>query len=377
MGMEEAKPARTPAPELVFPGDQLNFNERPLVVIWEVTQACDLACFHCRASAQPLRDLRELTTVEGKRLIDEVAEMQSPIFVLTGGDPLKRRDIYDLVEHAAHQGVRPSLTPSATPLLTRDALRALKDRGLARLAVSLDGSVPDLHDAFRGVRGSWSRTLEAVAWAREVGLPVQINTTVTARNRHDLQNIATLLSEQDVVLWSVFFLVPTGRGKQEDLISAQQAEEVFETLYQIAQGVRFHIKTTEGQHYRRFLLQKRAANSAAGIDSGKRGRVPQRAGVNDGKGFIFISHLGEVFPSGFLPLPVGNVREAALADIYRNSPLLQALRDPDCLKGKCALCEYRNVCGGSRARAFAVSRDPFASDPLCCYEPQAALSEAV
>ncbi len=359
----EAAPAAYTAVE-----DRLNFHERPLVVIWEVTQACDLACFHCRASAQPLRDVHELTTAEGKRLIGEIADLGSPIFVLTGGDPLKRRDIYELVEYAAQRGVRPSLTPSATPLLTQAALVELKSRGLARLALSLDGSTPGLHDKFRGVRGSWSRTLEAVRWAREAGLPVQINTTVTAHNRHDLENIATLLERQDVVLWSVFFLVPTGRGRSEDLISAQQAEEVFAQLYDLAKRVRFHIKTTEGQHYRRFLIQQKR-KEAAGGDASKRSRVPDRIGVNDGKGFIFISHLGDVYPSGFLPLFCGSVRESSLADIYRNSPLLQALRDPEHLKGKCGICGFNQVCGGSRARAFAATRDPFAPDPLCAYDP--------
>jgi AdoMet-dependent heme synthase len=378
--MSEAGDASRKQPETdsFFAPDKLNFNERPLVVIWEVTQACDLACFHCRACAQPLRDLRELTTVEGKRLINEVAEMGSPIFVLTGGDPLKRRDIYDLVEYAAQRGVRPSLTPSATPLLTREALVELKRRGLARLALSLDASTPELHDTFRGVHGSWARTLEAVCWAREAGLPVQINTTVTARNRHDLENVATLLEQQDVVLWSVFFLVPTGRGQKEDLITAAEAEQIFETLHSISQRVRFHIKTTEGQHYRRFLLQKQAKARARTSDDSTpaRGRVPSRVGVNDGKGFVFISHLGDVFPSGFMPLFAGNVREAPLAEIYRDSPLMQALRDPDCLKGKCCLCEYRNICGGSRARAFSVTGDPFAPDPLCAYQPPAMHSSA-
>jgi len=365
-----AKPnAATAQPDALFAGDQLNFDERPLVAIWEVTQACDLSCFHCRACAQPLRDLRELTTAEGKRLIDDIAELKVPIFVLTGGDPLKRHDIYELVEHAAQKGVRPSLTPSATPLLTRAALARLKSCGLARLAVSLDGATPELHDAFRGVPGSWSRTLEAVRWAREVGLPVQINTTVSARNRGNLEEIAALLEQFDIVLWSVFFLVPTGRGQQADLITAEEAEEVFAQLYAISKRVRFHIKTTEGQHYRRFLLQQKIREASGDVEGSRRGRVPQRAGVNDGKGFIFISHMGDVYPSGFLPLLAGSVRHSSLADIYRNSPLLQALRDTDCLKGKCSVCEYRNVCGGSRARAFAVTRDPFASDPLCAYVP--------
>jgi radical SAM protein with 4Fe4S-binding SPASM domain len=215
------------------------------------------------------------------------------------------------------------------------------------------------------------RTIEAIRWSREAGLPVQINTTVTARNRADLENIAALLEQEQVVLWSVFFLVPTGRGKREDLITAEEAEQVFQTLFNISKRVKFHIKTTEGQHYRRFLLQQ---NSRAAIGSSPvRSRVAQRAGVNDGKGFIFVSHRGDVYPSGFLPLFAGNVRQEPLSDIYRNAPLLQALRDPDCLKGKCFECEYRNVCGGSRARAFAVTGDPFAADPLCCYQPGSTL----
>jgi len=340
---------------------------RPLVVIWEVTQACDLSCYHCRASAQPSRDGLELSTAEGKRLISEVAEMGSPIFVITGGDPLKRNDIFELVEYAASIGIRPALTPSATKLLTREAIFELKKLGLARLAISLDASTAEVHDSFRGVPGSWARTIEAMRWAKEAGLPLQVNTTVTARNRHDLEDTAALLEQEQVVLWSVFFLVPTGRGKREDLFTAEDAEQVFAKLFEISKRVRFHIKTTEGQHYRRFLLQQ---NSRAADGSGPvRSRVAQRAGVNDGKGFIFISHRGDVYPSGFLPLYAGSIRDKRLTDIYRYSPLLQALRDPDCLKGKCFECEFRNACGGSRARAFAMTGDPFASDPLCCYQP--------
>jgi radical SAM protein len=347
--------------------DRLNFNERPLIVIWEVTQACDLACYHCRASAQPCRDSQELSTAEGKRLISEIAEMGAPIFVITGGDPLKRHDIYELVEHAANLGIRPALTPSATKMLTREALFELKKRGLSRLALSLDASTPEVHDGFRGVKGSWARTMEAMRWAHEAGLPLQVNTTVTGRNQHDLENIATLLENEQVVLWSVFFLVPTGRGKKEDLFTAKDAEAVFAKLFEISKRVRFHIKTTEGQHYRRYLLQQNTKVAAAGAPL--RARVAQRAGVNDGKGFVFVSHRGEVFPSGFLPLYAGSVREKRLADIYRYAPLMQALRDPDCLKGKCFECEFRVACGGSRARAFAMTGDPFAQDPLCCYQP--------
>ncbi len=388
----------------------IDFNERPFIVIWETTQACDLACMHCRASAQPLRHPLELTTSEAKRLIDEVAELKAPVFVLTGGDPLKRPDTYDLVEYATTHGVRTSLTPSATPLLTPDAIAELKRRGLARLAVSLDASSAQLHDAFRRVPGSYDWTLRAVRSARAIGLPVQINTTITRHNLDDLDRMIALLETLDIVLWSVFFLVPTGRGKAVDLITAEEFEQVFEKLYQTAQRVRFDIRSTEAQHYRRFLLQRRVEERKSppfaktgrkggppidiGSDKGGPplsgaplerkegkavffpvgmtadgiGRAPK--GINDGKGFVFVSHLGEVFPSGFLPISAGNVRKHSLGDLYRNSPLFVALRDTSKLEGKCGVCEFREVCGGSRARAYALTGNPFAEEPCCVYVPK-------
>jgi len=357
----------------------MNFNETPFIVIWEATQACDLACLHCRASAQPQRSHLELSTEEGKDLIDQVAQMAAPLFVLTGGDPLKRPDIYDLVKYGTHRGVRMSMTPSATPLLTRAAIAKLQLCGLARLAVSLDGSTAEIHDAFRGVPGSYALTLDAVRWAGELGLPVQINTTITRRNLSDFESMVALLGTFDMALWSVFFLVPTGRGRLQDLVSAEEFEDVFRKLAEVSRTARFDIKTTEAQHYRRYLAQKRAAdrrnNSAsAALPHGKPsedgiGRAPR--GLNDGKGFVFISHKGEVFPSGFLPLAGGNIRRQPLAEIYRNSPLFKRLRDTSNLKGKCGVCEFREICGGSRSRAFALTGDPFASDPSCVYQPNA------
>ena len=365
-----------------FPGGPVttaDFSQTPFIVIWEVTQACDLACVHCRASAQAHRNPFELSTDEARKLIADVAGLRAPVFVLTGGDPLKRPDIYDLVEHATACGVRTSLTPSATPLLTREALAALQARGLARLAISLDGPTAEIHDAFRRVPGSYDWTLGAIRWARQLALPAQINTTITRHNLRYLDDIIALLQTLDIVLWSVFFLVPTGRGQTIDLISAEEFEQVFEKLYQVSRQVKFDIKSTEAQHYRRFLLQRRTearragqpdsslakvfgATSADGI-----GRAPR--GINDGKGFVFISHMGEVFPSGFLPVSAGNVRRHSLAELYRHSPLFTALRDTANLKGKCGVCEFREVCGGSRARAYAVSGDVFAEEPNCVYQP--------
>jgi radical SAM protein len=355
----------------------IDFSERPYIVIWEVTQACDLACVHCRACAQPRRDPFELSTEEGRRLIDEIAAMHVPVFVITGGDPIKRPDLFELVEYATQVGVRVSLTPSATPLLTREVVHRLKKSGLARLAVSLDGSNAEVHDAFRGMSGSFERTMEAIAWANEVGLPVQINTTFSRRNVEDFEQIAALIERKQIALWSVFFLVPTGRGKSSDLLSAGEFEVIFEKLHDLSQRAPFHIKTTEAQHYRRYVLQQQVAGRRRGERPSSVapekvedtvGRAPR--GLNDGKGFVFISHTGEVFPSGFLPLSGGNVRSDSLARIYRESPLFHQLRDPDQLGGKCGACEFRHICGGSRARAFAMTGDPLAEEPCCAYTPK-------
>ena len=355
----------------------IDFDERPYIVIWEVTQACDLACVHCRASAQPKRNPLELSTEEGKRLIDEIGAMEVPVFVLTGGDPIKRPDLFELIEHAAKVGVRVSLTPSATPLLTRGVVHGLKESGLARLAVSLDGSNAEVHDAFRRMSGSFERTMEAIEWANEVGLPVQINTTFSRRNVDDFEAIAALIERKEITLWSVFFLVPTGRGKLDDLLSAEEFEAIFAKLHELSQRAPFHIKTTEAQHYRRYILQQQVADRRGGKMPSRPftekvqdtvGRAPR--GLNDGKGFVFVSHMGEVFPSGFLPFSGGNVRSDSLSRIYRESPIFQQLRDPDQLGGKCGACEFRHICGGSRARAFAMTGDPLAEEPCCSYMPK-------
>ena len=357
----------------------LDFDQRPFIVIWETTQACDLSCVHCRACAQPVRSALELSTDEAKRLIDEVAALEAPVFVLTGGDPLKRPDIFDLVQYAHDRGVRISLTPSATPLLTQDAILRLKQCGLARLAISLDGPSAEVHDKFRRVPGSYEWTLNAVRWAREIGLPVQINTTITRHNLQYIDSMIRLLEGLDIVLWSVFFLVPTGRGSTVDLISAEEFEQVFEKLYRTSQQVKFDIKSTEAQHYRRFLLQRRTEEKRKGNSLPSSlalstdtpdgiGRAPR--GINDGKGFVFISHLGEVFPSGFLPISAGNIRKQSLADLYRHSPLFVGLRDSANLKGKCGVCEFREICGGSRARSYALTGDIYAEEPCCIWQPK-------
>ncbi len=394
-----SQPAVVP---FVEPGP-VDFRSAPFLVIWEATRACDLKCVHCRAEALPLRHSKELTREDVGGLIAQVRELGNPLFVITGGDPLKRDDIFDIVRDAANAGLRVAMTPSGTPLLTAEAIQCLRNAGLARLAVSLDGSGPAVHDAFRQVDGSFDVTVAAIRTARGIGLPVQINTTVSTRNVDDLSRIAALIVELDIVLWSVFFLVPTGRGERSDVLSAAEHEAVFHRLYDLSKRMPYDIKTTAAQHYRRVVLQRRrkeaAARAARGLPAeesrsgatGGRGRSAMAPGletggwrasgpgdasigraamgVNDGNGMIFVDHIGQICPSGFLPIVVGDVRRDRLADVYRNHPVLRQLREPSGYGGKCGSCDFRDLCGGSRSRAFALTGDYLASDPSCCYRP--------
>ncbi len=369
----------------------LNFDETPFLAIWECTQSCDLACKHCRAAAQPIAHPDELTTAEGKALIDQIAAMHVPIFVFTGGDPLKRKDVFELIRYAADQGVMVALTPSATPLLTREAIFKLKEAGLVRLGISLDGSTPEIHDAFRGLSGAWARTIQAIEWANEAGIPIQVHTTISRHNSHDLDNLCALFEKLAIVMWNVIFLVPVGRGQLADLLSGEEFEQVFGKIYELSHRVSFQIKTTEAMHYRRYLLQHNLEErrmghghphgASEGETKGYEAGAPTSDAktrtaswatrrVNDGKGFLFVSHVGNVYPSGFLPIHAGNVRETPLQEIYRNAPIFKSLRDTSKLEGKCGACEYKEICGGSRARAYAVTGDPLAQEPCCIYQPR-------
>jgi AdoMet-dependent heme synthase len=362
-----------------------DFNKDPFIVIWELTRACQLKCLHCRAEAQYRRDPRELTFEEGKNLIDQIQEMNNPMLVFTGGDPLMREDVFDIAKYAIDKGVRVSMTPSATPNVTKEAIEKAKEIGLARWAFSLDGPTAEIHDHFRGTAGSFDLTMERIKYLHEVGLPIQINTVISRYNYDHLDEMAALVEKLDCVLWSVFFLVPTGRGQETDMISPVEHEKVFQWLYELSKRVKFDIKTTAAQHYRRVVIQQKMREAkenkadiqyldaltqqglTGSIDG--LGRAPK--GVNDGNGFVFISHVGDVYPSGLLPVKAGNVREQPLAEIYRESPIFQSLRNPDLYKGKCGVCEFRHVCGGSRSRAYAMTGDYLESEPFCVYIPKA------
>lgn len=354
-----------------------DFAHSPFVAFYEVTRACDLVCAHCRACAQPKRHPQELTHEQSRLLISQFAAFpKPPVMVFTGGDPMKREDIFDLVRHSVDSGLSTAMTPSATPLMTEEAIRGLRDAGLSRLALSIDSANAEVHDDFRGVK-TFDRTIEILRYAHSIGLPIQVNTTITKRNVDQVDEMADLFAGLGIALWSVFFLVPVGRGLAEQRIEPWQYEMVFEKLWNHAMRQPYAIKTTEAHHYRRFVLEKMGdpQHQPGNLPRGRIQRAP--IGVNDGKGVFFVSHTGTVYPSGFMPMRCGKFPEESVVDIYQKSPVLLQLRDGDLLKGKCGACDYRSICGGSRARAYQLTQDPLASEPDCVYIPRAWKEETV
>lgn len=357
-----------------------DFNLAPFTIAWEVTRACAYACVHCRADAQHTHDPRELTTEEAFALIDRFAGFgNNPILIFTGGDPMMRRDLFELIAYATGKGLRCSLTPTATALPTKERLEQARLAGIRRVALSLDAPRPEIHDGFRQVPGSWQRTMDILHRCREVGLSVQVNTTVAKHNVEILPEMVPFIQEVEAVQWSLFFLVPTGRAMAAQMISAEQHERVFHWLYELAQNAPFDVKATAAPMYRRVAIQRRRAEARDGGPVTFQGAGFQYAdglnrptrGVNDGNGFLFISHTGDIQPSGFLPITAGNVRDDDVVEVYRHATLFTDLRSPDKIKGRCGVCEYRDVCGGQRGRAYGITGDYLASDPACAYIPHA------
>jgi AdoMet-dependent heme synthase len=362
------------------PMANIDFDQSPFLVIWETTQACDLACKHCRAEAQPNRHPDELSTAEAKKLLEDVRRFGPIIFVFSGGDCMKRRDIVELIEYGSGLGLRMAITPATTPLTTREELQAMKDAGLSRLAISLDGSHPGIHDEFRQVAGSFEHGLRILRTSQEIGLSTQVNTVVAKHNLDDFEDLIALMTEVGIVFWEVFFLIPMGRARPEDVASAEQFEAVFDRLYELSKTAPFDIKATAAPQYSRVVLQKKVAERRAGegdvtdvltdgVAFSLTDGIGRARGVNDGDGFLFVSHTGDIYPSGFLPVSGGNIRKDDLLEVYRDAPLFRQLRDRSNLKGKCNVCEYRPVCGGSRARAYAVTGDYLESEPFCAHVP--------
>ncbi len=366
------------------------FDEKPLLVFWETTKACPLACIHCRANAITAPLPGELSTSEGTRLIEQVAEFGRPypVLVLTGGDPLSRPDIWELVEEARGLGVPVAMAPSPSRILL-DNIDRIAHEGVSAVSISIDHPSPEIHDAIRRYKGSWEAAVTAIKELQARGVSVQVNTAVMRSTVRGLPDMVRLLLDLGVKVWEVFYLVPVGRaGKEEDL-SPPEWEDVSAFLYEASKyGIR--VRTSEGPMFRRISLLMSYAEMK-GIDPTRllhlgrlydelttalrdrlgRPRGPpmfETSGTRDGRGVVFISYDGYVYPSGFLPVPAGSVRKARLVDIYRSSQLMVRLRLGD-FKGRCGACEFRDLCGGSRARAFAYFGDPFAEDPACPYRP--------
>jgi len=350
----------------------IDLNERPFTVAWEITRACALACVHCRAEAQPRPHAEELTTDEAFRVVDQLADLAPPVLVLTGGDPLMRRDLLAIVEHAVSRGLRVAVSPTTTALATLERLRALKDAGVQMVHISIDGADETTHDTFRGVSGTFARAITTLARLRAIEMPVQVGTTITRHNIRQMQAMADLMTEGGVRVWNVFYLVPTGRGRADAMVSVDEAEESWRWLADLSRRAPFAVRTTAAPQFRRTVLRQARESSGGAVRLTGAGYQLREApngvetrGVNDGKGFMFIDHRGNICPSGFLQIPAGNVRADQVAEVYRDSSLFRQLREPSLLQGRCGRCEFADLCGGSRARAMGVSGNYLAEDPLC------------
>lgn len=358
----------------------VDLNEAPLLVIWEVTRACALACKHCRASAIDIRHPDELSLEEGKSMLDDIAAMGTPVVVFTGGDPMQRDDLEDLIRYAKSLDLRVGTIPAATPRLTKERLRSIGEAGIDQIAFSLDASTPELHDEFRQVPGSYDIVMQGVEWLHELGISLQINSVISKTNLHDVDALIDKVAKMGVVFWEVFFLVPTGRGEAVASCTADQYEEIFAKLSVLQDRVDFVIKVTEAPHYRRYRAQHAAASTTPHPHAQRGGPKPAhagrgltvtRGGINSGKGFAFVDHVGDIQPSGFLPLTCGNIRDTKLSTTYRSHETFLKLRDTSLLEGACGRCRFKETCGGSRARAFALTGNMFAEDRFCVLAEEA------
>lgn len=346
-------------------------------VMWELTRACDLHCRNCTIGATEFRGANELSTYEAYKTIDQIAALAPREFIITGGDPLERDDVIQIVNYARRRGLDPALVVSPTSQLTAETVERLEWNGLNRIVFSIDGSTPEVHEGLRGAAGTFAKTLRAIRIAEAAGLKIEINTLITRSTVDDLTAIADLLRPMRIARWNLYFLVPLLASSRAEMLSADQAEQVFATIDGIRGKQAFAVRVVEAPHYRRYRMQRdldaRLENADAwpdfaGYENHDGGDLMDSA-LDGARGFVFISHAGDVRASEFLPLSAGNLRYRPLDAIYRGSDLFVALRDPKNLQGKCGRCEYRNICGGSRARSWTVNGNVFADDPLCAYKP--------
>ena len=365
------------------PQPRVDFSQRPMLVFWETTRACLLACRHCRASATTQAPPGELSTAEGRALIDQVAGFgrPHPILVLTGGDCLLRPDLFHLVDYAVSLGIPVCLSPSVTPLLDAAMTGRIVRSGIRAVSVSLDGCRAQTHDGVRGIAGHFQNTITAIARLAGAGITVQVNSTVMDANAGDLPGIAALIAQAGAHIWEVFFLVQVGRGTAAASLSASGHEDVCHFLYD-ASAYGFIVRTVEAPFFRRVVRARRAGAPPphSGLYRELAGRLTDLLGpgtgrlsahtapTRDGNGIVFVAHDGQVYPAGFLPLGLGSIRARPLHEIYRRDPLLRSIRAAS-FTGRCGRCEYADLCGGSRARAYAATGDPLGEDPACPYQP--------
>ena len=347
-----------------------DYAKTPINVYWETTRACALACRHCRAEAAPAPDPNQLSFDEGLALFHQILDFGDPLpqLILTGGDPLTRPDLYELIDEARKLGIGVSITPAATPALTRDVLVRLKEHGVEGLGLSLDGATALAHDSIRGVHGTFDRTIQAMRWAQELGMPLQVNTLIAAETAGDLPAIYELLKSLGVARWSLFFLISVGRGKVLQPLAPAKAEMLMAWIYETSLIAPFIVATTEAPSYRRVALEQMRAEGK-NAEEIKHSNAYRSFGIRDGHGIVFVSHTGEICPAGFLPLVTGNIRQNSLVDTYRNAPEFLSLHDPTKFEGRCGACQYHMLCGGSRSRAFEASGSALGEDPLCIFEP--------
>lgn len=347
------------------------YDEYPLLIYWELTKACDLACKHCRANSIKFPEKEELSTKEIFAVIDDIKNNFSnkSVIVFTGGDPLKRKDLWEIIEYTFNQGVRFALAPSATNLLNSNVIEKLKKYNVESIALSLDSYIPEKHDQIRQVEKTFYKTIELAEIINSYNINLQINTLIYKENIDELENFYEFLNQKiKPYRWSLFLLVKTGRGYFLDEPSPIEIENLNNRLYKIHKNASFIIKTTELHNYRRTFIKK-LINEGKSVDEIVKTTIYKGAGIRDGNGIIFISSHGKVYPSGFLPVVVGNLKEKKLSDIYRNSEILKKIRNADNFKGKCGKCEFRYICGGSRSRAFSRYGDYLEEEPLCLYKP--------
>ncbi|MDI6800261.1 MAG: heme b synthase [Actinomycetota bacterium] len=341
----------------------------PRMIAWEITGVCNLKCAHCRASASDKCEGKELSTEECFVLIDDIASFARPIIIMTGGEPLMRGDIFEIIAYAKEQGLRVVMAPNGT-LITSEMAERIAQAGVPRISVSIDSSDPRIHDEFRGVKGAFADALKGIENAKLAGVEFQINTTITKRNLSELEEILKLAESLGAVAHHIFLLVPTGRGKdlEGEEITPEEYEEVLNWFYAKKDKTPLELKATCAPHFARIIDQHGGCEEKA--PSGHPGLSSRNQGCLGGRSFCFISRLGQVQPCGYLDIDCGNVRDKSFKEIWENSEVFVDLRNPAKLKGKCAACAWRVSCGGCRARAYAKTGDYLTEEPYCVYVPK-------